>query len=179
MSYILYYSNYCENCKKLLPGLSKSDKARDINFLCIDKRVKRNNNIYIILENNQEILLPSTISSVPSLLLIKENYRLLQGDEIYNYLKPILFVEKQVSTNYNGEPSAFSLYHSNDNIISDNYSFLDQDSDDLSAKGNGGTRQMYNYAGIEFIEKIVTPDENYIPDKIGDVSIEQLQNQRT
>ena len=38
----------------------------------------------------------------------------------------------------------------NSNIMSDNYSFLDQTSDDLSAKGDGGMRQLYNYATINY-----------------------------
>ena len=40
MSNVLYYSNYCEKCKRLLQILAKSDCKKDMHFLCIDKRSK-------------------------------------------------------------------------------------------------------------------------------------------
>ena len=43
MSKILYYSNYCENCKKLLQNLAKSQEKKDIHFICIDQRIQKNN----------------------------------------------------------------------------------------------------------------------------------------
>ena len=46
MSSVLYYSKYCENCKKLLFELGKSDISKQIHFLSIDKRVNKNKNIY-------------------------------------------------------------------------------------------------------------------------------------
>ena len=52
MSYIFYYSKYCETSKKYLPILTKSGCQKDIHFICIDRRVKdANNKTYIILEN--------------------------------------------------------------------------------------------------------------------------------
>ena len=51
MSTILYYSNHCNNCRSLIGMLAKTKLKDDINFLCIDKRVKGNNNAtYIVLE---------------------------------------------------------------------------------------------------------------------------------
>ena len=62
MSQILYYSNYCENCKTLLQKISKSKVKEDMHFICIDKRVQKSNGAtYIVLENTQEIILPPTI----------------------------------------------------------------------------------------------------------------------
>jgi hypothetical protein len=54
---------------------------------------------------------------------------------------------KQVATNNNGEPAPFSLTSDfmGHGVASDTYSFWDQTSDELLAKGNGGMRQMYNY----------------------------------
>ena len=43
MSSILYYSNYCNNCKELLQKLAHSSIKDDIHFICIDKRVKKPN----------------------------------------------------------------------------------------------------------------------------------------
>ena len=63
-------------------------------------------------------------------------------------------------------------------VASDTYSFWDQTSDDFSAKGNGGMRQLYNYATIDSNMRIESPKEDYTPDKIGSVSLENLQQQR-
>ena len=44
-----------------------------------------------------------------------------------------------------GEPLAFSNYEMGA-TLSDNYSYLDQNSDELSTKGEGGLRQMHSFA---------------------------------
>ena len=48
------------------------------------------------------------------------------------------------------EPMAFSLGGGGSfgDIVSDQYSFLDQAPEDLEAKGNGGMRQMHNYVDL-------------------------------
>jgi hypothetical protein len=46
------------------------------------------------------------------------------------------------------EPMAFSFGSGLGDIVSDQYSFLDQDSEELEAKGNGGMRQMHNYVDL-------------------------------
>ena len=76
---------------------------------------------------------------------------------------------------------AFSL--GNDNIggfgvASDSFSFWDQGSDELLAKGNGGTRQMYNYATIDHKTTIETPPDEYTPDKVGEDSMKNMEAQR-
>ena len=68
MSSVLYYSKYCENCKKLLYQLGKSNIQKNIHFLSIDKRINRGGKIYIILDNGNEILMPPNIVSGPTLL---------------------------------------------------------------------------------------------------------------
>ena len=178
MSSILYYSNYCNNCKNLLSEISKSNIKNDIHFISIDKRINKNNSTYIILENNQELLLPHTVNAVPALLLINDNYKVLFGDSIKSHLKPIHEVKNNVSTNFNGEPSAFSMDSGLTGVVSDNYSFLDQSSDDLSAKGNGGLRQMYNYATINHNDKIETPPDDYVPDKVNEDSLKNYESNR-
>ena len=62
---ILYYSNYCGNCRQLLPVLSQSQVKNDIHFICIDNRVKKSDgSTYIILPNQKEIILPNFIKAV-------------------------------------------------------------------------------------------------------------------
>jgi len=149
MSCILYYSKYCEVCKKYLQLLSKTDAQKDIHFICIDKRVKDSNNkTYIILENGQKIILPENVTKVPALLLLTKGYEVLYGEQILQYLKPRQQQEVRVATQNNMEPMAFSLGGGFGDIVSDQYSFLDQNPDDLRAEGNGGMRQMHNYVDL-------------------------------
>jgi hypothetical protein len=150
MSCILYYSKYCEVSNKYLQLLSKSDVKKDIHFICIDKRVKDGNKTYIILENGQKIILPENITKVPALLLLNQGYQVLYGEQILHHLKPRQQEELRVATKNNMEPMAFSLGSSGgfSNIISDQYSFLDQHPDELKADGNGGMRQMHNYVDL-------------------------------
>jgi hypothetical protein len=88
----------------------------------------------------------------------------------------------QIATNNNGEPAPFSLTSDfmGHGVASDTYSFWDQSSEEMMAKGNGGMRQMYNYSTIDYSNagKIETPPDNYAPDKVGQVSLEQLQQNR-
>jgi hypothetical protein len=148
MSCILYYSKYCEVSKKYLQLLSKSDIQKDIHFICIDKRIKDSNNkTYIILENGQKIILPENITKVPALLLLNQGYQVLYGEQIIQYLKPKQQQEIKQATQNNMEPMAFSL-SGGGNIVSDQYSFLDQNAEDLKADGNGGMRQMHNYVDL-------------------------------
>ena len=82
MGSVLYYSNYCDNSKKLLSYLTKSTVKDKLHYVCIDKRVQKNNATYIILENNQELLLPNTINAVPALMILNGEYDVLFGDNI-------------------------------------------------------------------------------------------------
>ena len=151
MSCILYYSKYCDVCKKYLQLLSKSDIQKDIHFICIDKRVKDSNNkTYIILENSQKIILPENVTKVPALLLLTQGYQVLYGEQILQHLKPRQQQEVKKATQNNMEPMAFSLGGGGSfgDIVSDQYSFLDQDPDELRAEGNGGMRQMHNYVDL-------------------------------
>ena len=79
----------------------------------------------------------------------------------------------------NGEPKAFALSGGGGyGVASDNFSFLDQDHQSLSAKGNGGMRQQHHYADIEYVGNIDTPPDTYEPDKVGSISMEKLQQSR-
>ena len=178
MGSVLYYSNYCDNSKKLLGYLSKSSVKDNLHYVCIDRRVKKNNAMYVILENNQELLLPNTVNAVPALMILNNDYKVLFGDNILEYLKPVEQVKVQKATNFNGEPSAFSLNDGMAGVHSDNFSFLDQGNDELSAKGDGGMRQLYNYATINFQEKIETPEDDYVPDKVDENSLKNYQDTR-
>ena len=53
MSYVLYYSKYCDNCKKILFKIGKDKIKDDIHFLCIDKRKKVKDKVYIVLSDGK------------------------------------------------------------------------------------------------------------------------------
>jgi hypothetical protein len=162
--------------------LSKSQVSNDIHFLCIDKRVKSGTGAWHILtETGEKVLLPPQVNRVPALLLLNKGHMVLYGDQILQHFQPKNVALNNEATGFNGEPNAFSLGRESMGgfgVASDNYSFLDQSADELSAKGNGGMRQLYNYATIDVVDKIETPPDNYSPDKVGSVSLEQLQQKR-
>ena len=182
MSSIIYYSNSCHRCKSVLSALSKSKIQNDIHFLCIDKRVKSSTGAWhIITETGEKVLLPPQVNRVPALLLLNKGHMVLYGEQILQHFQPKNVALNDQATGFNGEPNAFSLGRESMGgfgVASDNYSFLDQSADELSAKGNGGMRQLYNYATIDTVDKIETPPDNYSPDKVGSVSLEQLQQKR-
>lgn len=198
---ILYYSNYCDNCKKLLQILSRTHIKDELHFLCIDKRVSMpDGSIQLLIKNGQQVLLPPTITKVPALMLVNNGFHVLVGDQIYQHLQP-----KEKSAQEHGqssghssgqssgqggattgglmsnEPDAFSFNaFSTSGITSDQYSFLDMPADDMLAKGPGGLRQMHNY--VDFNEEglmgIETPPDDYAPDKVNEGSLQQYEQQR-
>lgn len=179
MGKIIYYSNYCENSKKVINKIAKTELVKSIHFICIDKRNIKNNKTYIILESNQEVLLPETITRVPALLLLNEDFKVYFGQDILEYLKPIEKISNNKATLYQGEPENYNLNNQfGYGVVSDNYSFLDQTSQELSAKGGGGMRQIHNYATLDHKDSINTPAEDYTPDKIGEFDMDKINNER-
>jgi hypothetical protein len=184
MNSILYYSNYCNHSKTLLQSLSKINLAKDTHFICIDKRIKdENNKIHIILENGQKIIMPEKITRVPALLLLNNSYDILYGEEIPHFLKKKQDVVVKQATSNNLEPSSFSFSPGGFGIVSDQYSFLDMDTESLSTKGNGGIRQMHSYVDLNYNDTITTPpvgdSDNKGSNKISsELTIAKLQEQR-
>jgi hypothetical protein len=178
MSYILYYSNYCNNSSQIIQKLVTSQLKNDVHFISIDDRIKKSDGTtYIRLKNQQEIVLPHTVDKVPALLLLNRGNQVVFGNQILEHLQPVRtgVQERMV----NREPTAFSFNDMNScGVTSDNYSFIDQTIEDLSAKGQGGMRQLRNNVTWETVDSIETPPDDYVPNKVGEVSMEQLQNQR-
>ena len=182
MSSIIYYSNFCEHSKRLLQGLAKSQVSKDIDFICIDKRIKENGKLFIQLPNGQKIIMPENVTKVPALLLINQNYKILYGEEINNYFRPRQeTITKQVTHN-NLEPFAYSFGGSGfSGIVSDQFSFLDMDADSLTAKGNGGARQMHNYVTMDYMDTITDANDNGSAKNSGRMTeseIERFQKER-
>ena len=181
MSSILYYSNACANSNRLLQKVGASKIKDDMHFVCVDRRNKKQNGAtYIVLANGQEILLPPSITRVPALLLLNRGHHVLFGEEIDRHIEPQHTAQQQAAVVNTGEPEAYSLGGgAGFGVSSDNYSFLDQDASALSAKGDGGMRQLHHYASITHEDMISTPPDDYQADTIGNISLEQLQQKRS
>jgi hypothetical protein len=179
---VLYYSNYCKHSQKIIQFLAKNNLTNKLNFICIDKRKRdtNTNQTIITLENGKNVLLPPNIHSVPSLLLVKQNYRVVLGDEIINIFKPQIKNQNDLATGIQGEPAAFQLNSSINNIVSEQYTFYNMTPDELSAKGSGGNRQMHNYVLANHTPSFIqTPPDTYRPDKIASgITIDSLQQLR-
>lgn len=182
---ILYYSNYCKHSQKVVQFLAKNQLIDQLNFICIDKRKRdpKTNQMLVQLENGKIVILPPNVHSVPTLLLVKQNYQTVLGDDIIQRFQPNVQTQQNQATRGNGEPVAFPLNAfstGNSNIVSEQYTYYNMTPDELSAKGKGGMRQMHNYMpAAENIITIPTPPDTYRPDKVSSsVTIDQLQQQR-
>jgi hypothetical protein len=188
MSCILYYSNFCEPSKKLLQTVSKTQNVNNMHFVCIDKRVKDSSGkVFIVLQTGQQLLMPESVTRVPALLLLNQNYKVIYGDDIYKHLRPQVTQEIKQATKNNMEPityqDGFSSFGGfSGGIVSDNYSFLDQNDSELSVKGNGGLRQMHNYVTLSesnnLSMSLPKDDVEYSKIKEGEISTEALQRRR-
>ena len=83
----IYYSNHCNKCKELLNFLYKTPFRDKFKYVCIDNRVKYDDQIYILFNNGQKFPLPSQIKKVPALLNTETN-ELFIGDQIKDFLVP-------------------------------------------------------------------------------------------
>ena len=180
----LYYSNYCKHSKKVLDFLSKSGIAEKLNCICIDKRRRdpNTNQMFIHLDDGKQVLMPPNLSSVPALLLINKGYSLVLGSDIIQHYEPEV-KKKLESANFgDGEPSSYTIQSSSggSNIVSEQFTFYDMSPDELSAKGAGGQRQLYNYVPVANSNNAInTPPDSYKPDKVSnEVTIDTLQQQR-
>jgi len=173
----LYYSKYCKFSATILEELNKCGLQTEFNYICIDNRTLKDNVFYINLLDGTQKLLPPMINRVP-ILLLKPNYEILSGNQILDYIKPQTNDIEQEKTLLVNEPTEFSLGNMITGVVSDSYSFLDMSPDELSAKGDGGTRQLYNYSSLNDSDgSIQTPSLEDKKPKL-DYSLEQLEQKR-
>ena len=181
--HLLFFSELCVHSKELLANLKQKNFLDKVQLICIDNRYVENNITHIYLNPQQTMPLPPMITCVPT-LCIMPNYEILKGRQIMDYFAPMSKSIEDEREKLNMEPNAFSLESETNGsfgVSSDSFSFWDTNSDDLSAQGNGGTRQMYTYASIETAnnhsEQIYTPTED-TSDKPAPISLDQIQQQR-
>jgi len=182
----LYYSNYCKHSKKILQFLAKSNLMEKLDFICIDKRQQdeKTGQIVVYLENGKTESLPPNIHVVPSLLLPKDKFRVLLGDEIMNYFDPIVEQKNQnANSRQGGEPVGFifsGLGGAKSNIMSEQYTFYGMSPEELSAKGIGTNRQLHNYVkSTHEVNTINAPQETYNKSKMSEeINISALEEKR-
>ena len=176
---IMYYSKYCKNCDKVIKILSRSSVKDYIHFLPIDKRMKNEKGkLSILLDSGESVLLPSSITRVPALLLIHQGNRVLFGDEIINFFREDFDKERKKASINNDEPLAYSFHGEMGTQMSDSYSYLDQNSDEMGVKGQGGLRQMHSFVKLDQNFKIDTPPEDYVKEKLDENTIKQYEQSR-
>ena len=179
MSCVLYYSNVCPHCKNLLSSLSRSSVKDDVHFLSIDKRKRKGDEVYIVLENGSEILLPKNITKVPSIMLLNRNNKVLEGEDVQKHFDLMIDAKKPIQNRtVENDPLSFSMNDVMGSVHSDNFSFLDMSSEELSAKGTGGTRLMYNYSSLEPDQRIETPVDDYVPNKVNPDELKKYREDR-
>ena len=183
---ILYYSNHCPNCHKVLHLISRAGLIDKLNAICIDKRTidPQTGQIFIQLENGKKIMLPPNIQSVPALLVVKDNYRALFGKDIVSYFEPVVKQRTEQAHQQNGEPIGVSLTTSSAgvSIHSEQFTLYNLSPDDLSAKSTSNKRPMYDYVSAQNHQayQIPTPPDNYRPDKVDpNLTLEALEQKRS
>lgn len=176
---ILYYSTNCIFSQKLLQYLAKNGLSAKMNFLSVDRRSVDPNSgqIHLLLDRGTKVLLPPNVQSVPSLVLVSQNFRVLTGNEIYAHLTPKLQDMNDRATGNNGEPLGYQI--GSGAVVSEKFTDYGMSPEELSSKGRGGMRQMHNYVAAAHIGfSIPTPKDEYKADKIGEVDMESLQQKR-
>lgn len=185
MNEIFYYSNYCNHSKSILSKLSKMSIKQNIHFICIDNRITEGDKTFVILDKGAKMLFPQNINRVPAVLLVGQTISVLYGNDILQHFNNNNNSTSGINKAHEHlmEPNAFSFQSCGSSISSDSYSFWDQSSDSLGAKGDGGIRQMHHYSGLNDDShfSIQTPEDdvNYTTKgRSSDMTLENLQEQR-
>ena len=55
---------------------------------------------------------------------------------------------------------------------------MDQSSDEMGVKGNGGLRQMHSFTKIGEHHTIDTPPEDYVKERLGENALKEYQENR-
>ncbi len=173
---IFYYSNYCKYSQKVLQFLVKNNLTKKSNFICVDKRTRdpRTNQYIIYLENGKQVPLPPNVTCVPALLLINQQFRVITGEEIIEYYRPICETQMDAATGGQGEPVGFSLSGApGAAVVSEQYTNYNLSSAQLSASAAAGSRSLNGYVSASTDNFIIpTPANTYKSDRMGDGAME-------
>jgi len=139
MSYVLYFSNYCNNSKNIMNKVIKDyNNPSDIHWACIDNRSKEGNNTYILLKNGTKLLMPDIINRVPALLSLID-YKIYYGNDIMSICQHLYNKTKDYKTHSSSsQPSSHSpsFVNTNNNISQNNQQFIKNDEPEAYSLGN-------------------------------------------
>lgn len=160
---IFYYSNFCQHSQKTLQFLVRANLANELVCICVDKRGRdpRTNQLYIEMDNGNKVFMPPNVHSVPALLVMSDNYRVVYGDDIAKMYESRVINNQMLATNFNGEPSGFSIGTGSS----------------LTGSGSAGLPLSMSYSDTFTIN---TPPLDYGSNRIkeGDTSISNLEQIR-
>lgn len=185
---VLYYSDYCDNCKKLINLISRNldrQKISEIKFINIDKRVQQNGQMFAILDNGQPFYISSSIDKVPAMIDLNSGQTLF-GNYIHQHLGLNLMLTtggrtRDEMTSRDPEPYAFEGMSSGIGVISDKYSFCDVNPEDMLAEGNGGLSQLHTYVTLDDYDNgsmMINPKEEVVVNSKPSVDLNILREQR-
>ncbi len=189
---ILIYSEYCQHCNILLETIKKHDKNNIVKKISVD------------LLRNEGYQIQEIIHSVPALLVkedinITDKKDILFGKQVFDYLllpnRGALFTidnntrlnkdtkdskEQHININDDNEnsdePMAFSLGSS----MSDNFSSLDEESDNLLKDKNYKWDLLENYNNENFDPVSINPISSTSDNSDKKLpSLEELLNKRS
>ena len=147
---LLFYSNQCKFCKELALLLSKHHIVDNFIKICVD---------------DPNLKLPKIVTSVP-FAVMKDLNKVLEGDEIFKYIKNKY--EKKELNGYNSmEMGSYS----------DGFSFVTESDDNIEKGNNSSLDQSFSNVDLS-CNYIITPNEddsNFNTSK----KLEELVNART
>ena len=157
----LYYSNFCPHSKNILEFIRKNNIIDKLDFFCVDNRYQDPNTgvIYILSEDKKnKILLPSNIKEVPTLLLVRDKYNIILGNEIINYFKPNINtvfneINEPVPSTLNSNPGNFSDY--NDEINKNQIGYIKTPPENIVNKDKNITIELIEKKRNQEIENII------------------------
>jgi hypothetical protein len=181
----LYYSNFCKHSMKILEELNRSNMRDKINYINVDKRTMKDNHVYVLAPNGKYFPLPPMIDRVPVLLVknAQNTIDAIRGASIIQYIKPQAsnIHEERVMVSSEPNPYCFSSDNAGaSGVVTDSFSYCDLSPNELKAQGNGGMSQMYNYAPVDYTDRI-HPTAHALPstrDSKAFPSMDEIQQRR-
>lgn len=188
---VLFYSNSCESCKKIIGMVSKNSIKKEMKFICVDKFKEKNGKRYAVLPKGGNVLIPSAIDKVPAMMFMNKGGQILFGDDI------LLELQTRTNFGYNTQQNCvnketmdgkrqlecYILGKKNHGVISDKYCYYDQIRGVGFNENNGkrGTelKQRHHYRRYGEKQRIIsTPADDYVPDKVRPEDIERHNIER-
>lgn len=85
---MLFYSNHCRHCVKLMNELTRRDALDLVIPVCVDQRRMdpKTGQEVVVFASGKTMMLPPNINSVPALLLPGNRYEVILGNDIYRTL---------------------------------------------------------------------------------------------